>query len=55
MKERLKLRVARVERKRPRRRRERDFMRWVCCAVVVFRERRGARISVRMAFVAIEV
>lgn len=31
MKEREKLRVARVERKRPRMRREKDLMRWYCC------------------------
>jgi hypothetical protein len=55
MKEREKLRVARVERKRPRRRRERDLMRWVCWVVVEFRESKAARRSGRRAFVTIEM
>lgn len=35
MKEREKFRVARVERKRPRRRREKDFMRRQCWGIVL--------------------
>jgi hypothetical protein len=34
MKEREKFRVARVERERPRRRREKDLMRWYCWGMI---------------------
>ena len=48
MKEREKLRVARVERERPSRRREKDFIRWYCWGMIGFdRPRPLERIAAR--------
>lgn len=50
--EREKLRVARAERKRPRRTRENDFVRRNCCVVGWRRERRTASRTGRATFEA---